>query len=96
MKMPDSMTTYCPFCKKHTVHKIKMYKKGSVRSLARGQRRHELKGKGYTSKIAGKVPVYKQAKHPTLVLTCTICKKKHPKTVGSRTRKALELTKKEE
>ena len=70
-----------------------MYKKGKVRTLAEGQRKHLAKGKGYTSKIAGKVTVYKQAKHQTVVLTCTVCKKKHTKTIGSRTKKTLELKK---
>lgn len=94
MKMPDKKKEYCPKCKAHTEHKVKMYKKGKTRSVARGQARHERKGKGYTSKIAGKVTVYKQAKHQTVMLECTKCKYKHPKTIGSRTKKVLELTKK--
>ena len=93
MKMPDKIMNYCPHCKKQTEHKVKLYKKGKTRATAVGQKRHVEKGKGYTSKIAGKVTVYKQAKNPTVILTCTVCKKKRPKTIGTRTKKVLELTK---
>ena len=93
MKMPDTMNTYCPHCKKTTKQKVKLYKKGKTRQTAKGQRRHVAKGKGYTSKIAGKVTVYKQAKKPTVILTCSVCKKKRSKTIGSRTKKVLELEK---
>ncbi|MBN3037033.1 MAG: 50S ribosomal protein L44e [Candidatus Diapherotrites archaeon] len=93
MKMPEEIMVYCPFCKKRSKHKVKVYKKGKTRSVARGQKRHEEKGRGYTSKIAGKVTVYKQAKNPTVMLTCSVCKKKHPKTIGTRTKKVLELKK---
>ncbi len=95
MDMPDKIKTYCPYCKKTTVHKVKMYKKGKTRSTAKGQLHHDLKTKGYTSKIAGKVPVYKQAKRQTVVLECTVCHKKHYKTIGSRTKKQLNLKRKE-
>lgn len=93
MKMPEKIKVYCPHCKKQTIHKVKTYKKGKTRKDAVGQARHVEKGKGYTSKIAGKVTVYKQAKNPTVMLTCTVCNKKHPKTIGTRTKKVLELTK---
>ena len=93
MKMPEKIRTYCPHCKKNTEHKAKLYKKGKTRKDAVGQKRHVLKGKGYTSKIAGKVTVYKQAKNPTIIITCSVCKKKRPKTIGTRTKKVLELTK---
>lgn len=93
MKIPEKIRTYCPHCRKHTEHKVKTYKKGKTRSTALGQMRHELKTKGYTSKIAGKVMVYKQSKKPTLVLTCTECGKKHYKVVKSRTKKPIEIEK---
>ncbi|MCD4739837.1 50S ribosomal protein L44e [archaeon] len=94
MKMPDKIRTYCPHCRKHTEHKVKLYKKGRTRPTAQGQKRHDLKTHGYTSKIAGKVTVYKQAKTPTFVLTCSQCSKKHPKSFKSRTKKITELVKK--
>ena len=91
--MPDKIMTNCPHCKTHTEHKVKLYKKGKTRADAVGQKRHVEKTKGYTSKIAGKVTVYKQAKNPTVMLTCTKCNKKRPKTIGTRTKKPLELIK---
>jgi large subunit ribosomal protein L44e len=93
MDIPAKMKTYCPFCKKTTVHKVKKPKRGRVRNTTEGQRKHVEKGKGYTSKIAGKVTVYKQAKRTTVMLVCEECGKKHPKTVGARTRKVAEIKK---
>ena len=93
MKMPEKIRTFCPHCKKQTQHKVKLYKKGRTRATAVGQKRHEEKTYGYTSKIAGKVTVYKQAKTPTFVLTCSECGKKQNKSFKSRTKKIVELTK---
>jgi len=93
MKIPDVIKTFCPKCKKQTEHKVKLYKKGRTRETALGQKRHEQKTYGYTSKIAGKVTVYKQGKTPTFMLTCTKCGKKHPKSFKSRTKKPIEITK---
>ena len=93
MKMPEKIRTFCPHCKKQTVHKVKPYKKGRTRATAQGQKLHEEKTYGYTSKIAGKVTVYKQAKTPTFVITCSECGKKHAKSFKSRTKKVVELTK---
>jgi len=93
MKMPDKVMSFCPKCKTSTEHKVKLYKKGRTRADAAGQAAHVEKGKGYTSKIAGKVTVYKQGKNQTVILTCSKCKRKRPKTIGKRTKKTLELTK---
>lgn len=93
MNMPDEINAYCPYCKANTKHKVKVYKKGKTRTLSRGQRHHEAKTEGYTSKIAGKVAVHKQAKRQTVILECTVCHKKHYKTVGTRTKKVLQLEK---
>ncbi len=93
MEMPERIKVYCPYCKAVTEHKVKIYKPGKRRTMSRGQRHHEQKTKGYTSKIAGKVHVYKQAKRQTVVLECTVCHKKHYRTIGSRTKKQLQLEK---
>ena len=50
MKVPREIRTYCPRCRKHTVHTISLYKPGKRRSLAEGQRRYLAKLKGYGSK----------------------------------------------
>lgn len=91
MKYPKSINTYCPTCKKHTEHKVKMASKGAARTLAIGTRKHNRKLQGRGGKRAGKVPVKKQGKRQTIMLACTVCKKKHPRTIGTRTRKKLEI-----
>ena len=92
MKMPNTMKTYCPQCKATTTQKVKTAKKGRTRNTSEGKRKHIEKQKGYTSSVAGKKKVYKQAKRPTVILTCTTCNKKRPKTIGARTKKILEIT----
>lgn len=91
MKFPKEIRTYCPYCNTYTVHKVKLVSKGKPRTLAQGNRRHEAKLKGYGGKRAGKKTVKKQGKRQKVILTCNICKKKHEKIVGSRTKKKLEI-----
>jgi large subunit ribosomal protein L44e len=47
MIIPKEIKTYCPRCKKHTVHKVSLYKKGSESALRWGARKHEWEKKGY-------------------------------------------------
>jgi large subunit ribosomal protein L44e len=91
MKYPKEVRTYCKYCNKHTKQTAKLASKGSARSLAIGTRKHERKLKGHGGKRAGKVPVKKQGKRQVVILTCSECKKKTPRTIGSRTKKKLEI-----
>ena len=91
MKFPKEIRVYCPFCKKHVLHKAKVASKGRPRTLAQGNRRHEEKLRGHGGKRAGTKPVKKQGKRQVIVLTCSSCKKKHLKVVGTRTKKRLEI-----
>ncbi|PIT84095.1 50S ribosomal protein L44e [Candidatus Micrarchaeota archaeon CG10_big_fil_rev_8_21_14_0_10_45_29] len=91
MKYPKKTRTYCPKCKKHTEHKAKLVSKGKNRPMAIGNRKHARKLKGRGGKRAGKVPVKKQGKRQTIVLLCPECKKKHIRTIGTRTKKKLEF-----
>ena len=91
MKIKKVIKTYCPFCRKHTPHKVKEAKKGKRRSMSKGQARHLRKTKGYTSKIAGKANVKKQSKKTKLMLTCEQCKKQHEKLFPKRTKKKIEI-----
>ena len=94
MKVPSTMNVFCPHCRKKTKHTVKLYKKGRTSNASEGQRKHLLKTKhGYKGKTAGKVTVYKQSKRQSVVLTCSECGKSHPKTLGSRTKKVLEVEK---
>jgi len=92
MKYPKETRTYCPKCKKHTVHKAKLFTKGSARSMAVGTRKHERSLYGHGGKRAGTKAVKKQGKRQKVVLECSQCHKKHQRTIGTRTRKKLEMT----
>ncbi len=92
MKFPKEINTYCPYCKAHTTHKVKLYtKKGRGRTLAAGTRKHERKLKGHGGKRKGMKTPKKQGKRQKVILTCTQCKKKHEKVLGTRTKKKLEI-----
>ncbi len=93
MKVPKEIRTYCPHCNAHTVHTVKAASKGKRRTLAKGELRHARKLTGHGGKRAGKKDVDKQAKRQVLMLTCTVCKKKHPMVMGARTRKKVEIKK---
>ncbi len=93
MKIPLEIKAYCKYCNSYTMHKVKQQSKGKPRTLAKGNRKHNEKLKGHGGKRAGKVPVKKQGKRVVAVLTCEQCKKKQQKTIGSRTRKRLEVKK---
>jgi len=92
MKYPANVNTYCPKCRKHTKHKAKLYSKGSARTMAWGQLKHARKLVGYKGKVAGEKSVKKLGKRNKVVLECSVCKKKHERTIGTRTRKKLEIT----
>jgi len=62
--------------------------------MAIGNLRHERKLSGYVGKVRGdkKGSVKKQGKRQKVVLNCTVCNKKIERTIGTRTRKKLEVT----
>ena len=91
MKFPKETRTYCPFCKSHQVHKVRLASKGRARTLAAGNRAHERSLLGHGGKRAGEKTVKKQGKRQKLVLECNTCKKKQERIVGSRTKKKIEL-----
>lgn len=91
MIIPKTINTYCPHCRAHTPHKVKLVSKGRRRTLASGEIKHARKLKGHGGKRAGVKTVKKQGKRQTVTLACTVCKKKHVRTIGSRTRKKLEV-----
>jgi len=91
MKIKPEINAYCPMCRKHTKHKVKLAKKGSARSMAWGTRKHERKLVGYGGKVAGEKTVRKMGKRQKITLQCGECKKKHERVVGGRTRLKLEV-----
>ncbi len=95
MLIPKQLNGYCPFCKKHALHKVKVTttKIKPGRTLALGTRRHERKLKGYHGKVKGKAKVKKQGIRNKIMLECTVCKKKHERTISSRMKKKVEVSK---
>jgi large subunit ribosomal protein L44e len=91
MIYPKEVNAYCPSCRKHTLHKVRLASKGKARSLAVGNRKHERKLMGHGGKRAGEKSVKKQGKRQKVVLECDSCKKKQERVLGSRTKKKLEL-----
>jgi large subunit ribosomal protein L44e len=98
MKIPKTVRRYCPYCKKHTEHKVIQVKKGKARSLSygskvRAKRRGRARGMGslgrYSKpavtqwKMAGK----KHTKKTDLRYQCTVCKKMHTQSRGIRAKK---------
>ncbi|RMF31539.1 MAG: 50S ribosomal protein L44e [Candidatus Nitrosothermus koennekii] len=74
MKVPKEITTYCPRCKKHTVHTISLYKKGKDRKSALGARRHAEDKKGYGGqKFPELKRTAKTTKKQTLKYKCKEC-----------------------
>jgi large subunit ribosomal protein L44e len=95
MIVPKEINTFCPTCRKHQVHKVKVstakYKSG--RTLAWGTRKHERKLAGFHGKVKGKAKVKKQGIRNKLMLECTTCHKKHEVVTTGRMKKKSELAK---
>ena len=74
MKIPKIRNTYCPKCKKHVEHSVSLYKKGSDRGLAEGNRRYARKQEGYGGQRKPKQrKTAKTTKKQTLMLKCKVC-----------------------
>ncbi|MHC1599126.1 MAG: 50S ribosomal protein L44e [Candidatus Methanofastidiosia archaeon] len=79
MIMPKTRRTYCPNCKKHTVHKIKVVKKKKRGELSSGQRRFRRKLAGYGGYPRPKPSGEKPTRKHDLRFVCTECKKAQTK-----------------
>lgn len=88
MKYPKQIRTYCPFCKKHTIHKVERVKKRPRSELSAGQRRFRRILKGYGGfprpKPEGRE---KPVKKLDLRFRCTECGKAHTRGRGFRVKK---------
>ena len=76
MQKPRKIKTYCPSCKKHTLHNIEKVKKRKASELKQGQRRFRRVMAGYRGfprpKPEGRE---KTSRRISMKLTCSICKK---------------------
>ena len=87
MEYPQTMKTYCPFCRKHTMHQVEQAKKKTRRTMAQGQRRYLRKLKGYGSFPRPKPDHEKATKKTDLRFKCKECGKKHTRGQGFRVKK---------
>ncbi|OIO61519.1 50S ribosomal protein L44e [Candidatus Woesearchaeota archaeon CG_4_10_14_0_2_um_filter_33_10] len=98
MKIPKTVKRYCPYCRKHTEHKVSQTKKKSPSSLKKGskyraRKRGLARGTGnlgrYSKpaiskfKMAGK----KTSKKTDFRYQCSVCKKTHTQRQGIRAKK---------
>jgi large subunit ribosomal protein L44e len=91
MKIESQITTFCPYCNKHTVHKVKIYHSEPQRGQTVGARRHYRAIKGYVGKAEAKIQSKKLAKKQKLILECNVCKKSVERVMGGRAKKKIEI-----
>jgi len=99
MKIPKSTKRYCPYCKKHTAHKVSEVSRGGKRSslkrgsMERAKKRGLARGKGNRGKWGSKPAITKWKRKTkttvkaVLLYTCQECKKSHQSKKGKRTGK---------
>lgn len=99
MKLKEKTKRFCPYCKKHTIHKVSQLKPGAKRgslkkgSLVRAKRRGLGKGYGNLGRYGSKPAVgkfkrtVKGSKKISLVFTCSECKKKHMSAIAKRVKR---------
>jgi len=97
MKLPKLIRRYCPFCKKHTGHRVFQSKRGSPSSHKRGAKQRMWKrglarGKGNTKLSKGALTKWKRygkktTKKTDLRYECKECKKIHMQKKGKRAKR---------
>lgn len=87
MNVPKTKKDYCKKCNKHTEHKLKLFKTGSPRALAEGNRKNVQKKRGYKGKFQFPATIKKQNKKPCFIAECTVCKAKHYYVIHKRMKK---------
>jgi len=92
MKVPPKIKTYCPKCKKHVEHDVKLDRVGKESGMNRGRRRYDSVKAGYGgSPRTPKKPNYKIGKRPVIIITCGECKKKQQRIYSARSKKRAEV-----
>ena len=99
MKYPKKTKRYCPYCRKHTEHKISDVSSGHKRSalkrgsIERAKKRGLGRGFGNLGRWGSKPPITKwkrktkSTKKTNIMYTCQVCKKAHIQKKGTRTGK---------
>ena len=102
MKRPKSIRRLCPYCKKHTEHKVAQAKKKAASSLSygskyRARKRGKARGRGNLGRYSKpavtkfKMTGKKRTKKTDLRYTCAVCSKSHVQRYGIRAKK-VEFT----
>lgn len=99
MKFPKKRRRYCPYCKKHTEHKVVIVSSGRQRSalkkgsIQRAMLRGRGKGFGNVGKWGSKPAITKWkrktkgTKKTNIMYTCSVCNKSTVQRKGIRTGK---------
>lgn len=98
MKLPKIVKRHCPYCKKHTEHKVMQSKKGRPSSLTygskiRAKRRGKARGKGNLGRYSKPAVTKfkrggkKTTKKTDLRYECKECKKQHMQKKGFRAKR---------
>lgn len=99
MKLPKTIKRYCPFCKKHTDHKVSQSKRKNASPLKQGSKYRAKKrglgrGAGNRGKYGSKPAITKfkmagkkSSKKTDLRYQCNTCKKSHSQKAGIRAKK---------
>ena len=101
MKVPKSRKRYCPFCKKHTEHKVVESKKRTpftAHPLGYGNKKIRAKRRGrigmgnngrYSKPPLSRSKMYgkKSSKKTDFRFECSVCKKMHNQRAGFRAKK---------
>lgn len=96
--MPKTMNRYCPYCKKHTEHKVAQAKKKATSSLSFGskyrmRKRGRARGMGNLGKLSkGALSGWKRygkksTKKTDFRYECAVCKKSHNQNHGFRAKR---------
>jgi large subunit ribosomal protein L44e len=88
VKFPKEIRRNCPWCQKHTVHSVALYKRGKERAGSWGARRQAGRKRGYGGqKFPELIRKAKTTKKATLRLKCKECNREMM-TKGIRLRRA--------
>jgi len=88
VKFPKEIRTNCPWCNKHTIHSVALYKRGKERAGSWGARRQAGRKRGYGGqKFPELIRTAKTTKKATLRLKCKECNREVMRD-GIRLRKA--------
>lgn len=95
MNIPKTIKDYCKKCNKHTDHNLRLFKSGTARANAKGNRANIRKKKGYKGKFQFTAKVKKPNKKACFLAECTVCKTKHYFLIPKRMKK-IEIGKTKE